>query len=269
MNYFAFIDETGTNSQDRFFGIGLLTVPEVGELYDKLRPMSDLIRDIARENKHQRIDTLLSEGKIEEIVSLAKGAKTFELKFDRISTTNSGLFVKLIREYFSVKDARFTAIIIDKNNPTFKPTKVFPGTWDAYITFSSIALMRECRNINPSTLVAILDEISKEKGIVDTLESEVKRKFHESCIKKGISGTKIMCSRAESNSHILVQLVDILLGAVSFDYKKRNKLLTPGLISRRDAVVNEIAAQLKRPDLKGDFTIKSPNYFSVWEMNWK
>lgn len=268
MNYFAFIDETGTNLNDRFFGIGILTVPQVGSLYDKLRPISDQIRDLAKKSKQQRIDTLFAEGKIDELISLAKGSKTFELKYDRISNNNKHLFKTLVKEYFSVKDARFTAIIVDKKNPTFKPTKVFPGTWDAYITYACLAIQREHRNLNPTTLVTILDEISREKHVTDTLEEAVKNKFEISCLKKGMNKGNLICSRAESNSHILIQVVDILLGCVSFEYKMRNGLLAQNLIDRKIDVVQEILKQIGKKDFKGDFTVNKPNYFSVWEMNW-
>lgn len=269
MNYFAFIDETGTNLNDRFFGVGILTVPQVSELYDKLRPISDQIRDLSKANKQQRIDKLFAEKKFDELLSLAKGGRSFELKYDRISNSNKHLFKNLIKEYFTVKDARFTAIMVDKKNPSFKPTKVFPGTWSAYITYACIAIEREYRNLAPTTLITILDEISKEKGISETLESAIKNKFEFSCKKKNINKGNLICSRAESNSHILIQLVDILLGCVAFDYKRRNKLLSEDLIDRKILVVQEIIDHLERKDLKGDFTARKYNYFSVWEMNWK
>lgn len=268
MNYFAFIDETGTNKGDRFFGIGVLTIPSVSKLYDKLRPISDLIRDASKKVKQERIEILYKEGKYDELKSIAKGGKTFELKFDRVSNSNKEIFAKLVKQYFTVKEARFTAIIVDKNHPTYKPKTAFPGTWDSYIVYSCLGLSRETRNLNPKTLIAIVDEITKESKIKSSLEESIEHKYLQDCNKKSINTNTFMCSRVESNSHILVQLVDVLLGCVAFDYKNNANLLNESLIGRRGIVVDELKRQINKDKLIGDFTVNNPNYFSVWEMKW-
>lgn len=270
MHYFSFIDETGTREQERFFGIGLLMIPKTNEIYEKLKPIATQIRSQAIIQKRSRVERLFREKSFGELALLAKAGKTFELKYDRISMTNQALFCELVKQYFNVSGVKFTAVVVDKQNPNFKPTKLFPGTWDAYITYSAMALAREVSNISPTSTTVLADEISKPSYIQTTFEKELTKKFNHFCTRRNIKNPcQLYCTTLESNAHLLIQIADILLGCVVFDYKYQNGMVSQGLISRRLNVVAEIKKYLKRKDLTGCFTCRQPNYFSVWEIDWK
>lgn len=270
MHYFAFIDETGTTEQERFFGIGLLIVPKTEQIYDRLKPIAIQIRNLAISQKRSRTERLFKEKNLKELASLAKAAKTFELKYDRISATNQALFCKLIDQYFKIREARFTAIVIDKQNPNFKPTKLFPGTWDAYITYSAMALAREVSNVSPKAITVLADEISRPSHVKVTFEEGLINQFLHFCSKRSIQNPcQLHCTTLESNAHLLIQVSDVLLGSIVFDYKHKNGLISKGLFKRRSQVVRTIKTHLKKESLTDSFNRTQPNYFSLWEMDWK
>ena len=270
MHNFAFIDETGITKQERFFGIGLLMVESTDSLYRMIKNISHLIRQSAVEQKKQRIEFLQKNRKVSELSSLAKADKNFELKHKAIGLTNQLIYCELIKRYFNEKKARFTAVVVDKRNPEFKPKKLFPGTWDAYITYGSMVLAREASNIKPQSITLLADEITKPSSVDNTLEQEIAGKFQQFCTRRRLKKKiKLHSTMLESNAHLLIQLTDVLLGSVVYDFKRRSKVVSRGLRKRKQVVTDEIIRNLKRKNISESFTITKPNYFSVWEMKWK
>lgn len=185
MDYFGFIDETGNAQQERFFGIGLLVIQEVGTLYDLIYKRAQHIKSVAYEVKRAKVDELTQEGNIEEMAKIAKGGKQFELKFDRINFTNREIYQAIIKDYFSIPHARFTALVIDKQNPKFKPVSLFPGTWDAYMTYAGMVIAREIVNVDGSGLCILADDITKPTQVKNTFEQELEQKVSRSLTKRG------------------------------------------------------------------------------------
>lgn len=269
MHYFGFIDESGVNLQDRFFGIGLLIVQDTGTLSELIRKRYDQLRGIADNNKQLTINNWLQNGQINELAAMARRGKDFEMKFDRINSTNNTIYKALIDDYFTVADARFTALIIDKNDPAFNPVVTFPGTWEAYITYASMILARELSNLKPESLCALIDYISKPSNITTIFEEEVAGKTNQRLSRRGLGNINLQCTQMESHANLIIQIVDVLLGAVTFDYKLNNGLISPNLQARREVVSNAVKTNLEKTDLKGSFTKHVPSYFSVWEMQWR
>src|SRR3972149_697793 len=75
-NYFAFIDESGNSTQERFFGLGLLLIDdEVGDFYDAIKPFYGKAFELARKNKLARISELEKQNEFKQISEIAKNRK--------------------------------------------------------------------------------------------------------------------------------------------------------------------------------------------------
>ena len=74
-------------------------------------------------------------------------------------------------------------------------------------------------------------------------------------------------SRLESHSSLLLQVVDILLGCVMFDYKNQVGLISEKLAVKQEMVVERLREKLNTKSLAQNKTYHKPNYFSVWEFN--
>ncbi|OGD89161.1 hypothetical protein A3J17_01255 [Candidatus Curtissbacteria bacterium RIFCSPLOWO2_02_FULL_40_11] len=114
-NYFAFIDESGNSTQERFFGLGLLLIDdEVGDFYDAIKPYYSKAFELARKNKIARISDLEKQNDFEQIPEIAKSSKRFELKFTHINSTNNAIYRELIEEYLSFLKVRFCTLVVDR-----------------------------------------------------------------------------------------------------------------------------------------------------------
>lgn len=77
-NYFAFIDESGNSTQERFFGLGLLIIDdEIGEFYDSMKPFYDRVLDNAKLIKNERIKKLTEDKDIEQLSKISNSNKRF------------------------------------------------------------------------------------------------------------------------------------------------------------------------------------------------
>ena len=74
-------------------------------------------------------------------------------------------------------------------------------------------------------------------------------------------------SRLESHSSLLLQVVDILLGCVMYDFKKSAELISAKLSEKQEIVVNNLNEKFNSSTLAQNKTYHKPSYFSVWELN--
>ena len=116
-NYFAFIDESGNSTQDRFFGLGLLLIDdEIGNFYDSMKVYFDKAYSTAKTQKFERISLLKKQGDIEQVSQIANSSKRFELKFKYINFTNNRIYKDLIEKYFAFSNVRFCALVMDRKS---------------------------------------------------------------------------------------------------------------------------------------------------------
>lgn len=67
----------------------------------------------------------------------------------------------------------------------------------------------------------------------------------------------------------MLQLVDILLGAVLYDFKNAGGLISDKLRQRQGVFVEVIRDTFNRSTIAAHFTANKPSYFNVWKMKWK
>lgn len=131
MNKFCFIDSSGIIKQDRFFGTGLLIVKNVGDMGDKLSKNSQPAKQKVQQSKNEKIESLLSLGKKDEMIQILRNSTKFEMKFDTVRPSTQMYYERMIDVFLSDKDNRFSAMIIDKHRAGFSE-KDIEDTWETY-----------------------------------------------------------------------------------------------------------------------------------------
>lgn len=272
MNLLSFIDASGTFSpQDRFFGVGMMTIEKSGSISDALSLIFQRVLAISQAYRDNAVKSFIDKSNFEEAIKILKKTKRFELKFDRITPVKIELYKEMIRTYFSIPTNRFSAMVIDRQEPSYDD-KFFPNTWEAYSSYVATMVMSELRNLQKDQLLVVVDDITKPRyatlSLEDTIFEKVRKKidFHK---EKELFGQIFNIIRVDSHSNLLLQLVDVLLGSVMFDFKKKNNLISEKLINRKEPVVACAREFLGVDTLAKDFTKHSPAYFSVWQPLWK
>ena len=228
-NYIGFIDETGVlqNSPDqRFFGIGLLKCEDTSVLSHELTRLK---------NK--------AEGKLKN--------GSFEFKFNCINNSSYELYYELISLYFKFKSLQFSCLMLDKENPRIKMNEVYKDTWNAYIIFSKYLIEK---NVNAGDKICVIsDFLGKPK------ESPV---FYESEIKK--APVVYNACMLESHASLFIQLVDVLIGCISFDFKRSKNPDLKANVAKAN-VVGFLREKLGRSRLSENFALTEPICFRVQE----
>jgi|GEM_PF-1305879 len=268
-NYFAFIDESGNLAQERFFGLGLLIIEDVGTLYDAIKPYYDKIRDIGKLKKNKTIDLFYETHKYEDLVKIAKSDRRFELKFKFVNFSNNKIYKKIIDTYFTFPNCRFSAVVIDREDPNFKPKEIFSTPWNMYMSYAAMLLAGNINNLDACKVCVLADDLSRPSNITKSFEDSLKEKISLKLKQDGIERNIFNVARLESHSSLMLQMVDILLGSVMYSFKKEAGLVSEKLGQRQDVVVEEMKLQLKRKVLNESFTVHKPSYFSVWKVNWQ
>lgn len=267
----SFIDASGTFSQnDRFFGVGMLTTSNPGILTDQLQLIFQRVLAISQTYRNQKLDSFISQNKFNEAILMLKKTKRFELKFDRLSPVKFAHYKEMIRIFLSDSSNRFAVMVIDKKHPNYNDS-FFKNTWDAYTSYLSTLVARELTNLPDREIFLILDEIPKPKNIKEPLEEVVIKKIEKKCsIKYQNQKTCLLkgAVRVESHSNLLMQLCDVLLGSVMFDYKQSVGMLSEKLQKRKEEVVVVLRDGLNKQKLSQPFTIHKPVYFHVWNAIW-
>jgi len=267
-NYFAFIDESGNSSQDRFFGLGLLIIDdEIGDFYDSMKSFYDKAKDIARAQKFARIADLTKQEEYSQIADIAKSTRKFELKFKYINATNNTIYSSLVDNYFRFTKVRFCALIIDRQKgndksewrPAFSP-------WDTYILQAAMLIANNIKNISPCGVCVLADDLTRPSTIKKSFERSLADAISYRLNKNKLPDFVFGVSRLESHSSLLLQVVDILLGCVMYDYKNLAGLISDKLAVKQEIVVKNLKQNLRCSNLAESKTYNKPSYFSVWEL---
>lgn len=267
-NYFAFIDESGNLTTERYFGLGMLLMDETGSLYDAIKPYYDKVRNIAKIQKEKTINDLLVNQRYKELAAIAKSSKRFELKFKFINFTNNIFYKEIINTYFKFPNCRFSAAIIDRQDPNFKPSEVFSSPWHMYMSYAAMLLASNINNLAECRICVLADDLTKPRDIQETFEQALTNKIYSRLKQDGIERTIFNVARLESHSSLMLQLVDILLGCVMYDFKKEVGLIAGKLAQRQELVVKRVQEILGRDKLSEHFTANQPSYFNVWKIKW-
>lgn len=109
--------------------------------------------------------------------------------------------------------------------------------------------------------------MTRPKNVTKTFELSLKDAIHARLAKSTIQSSVFGVTRLESHAFLLLQLVDVLLGAVVYDFKKAEGIIAPKLVQRQEPVVEMVRKSLGTTSLAVSRTYNSPSYFSVWKFN--
>ncbi|HLD60891.1 MAG TPA: DUF3800 domain-containing protein [Patescibacteria group bacterium] len=187
---FCFLDETGLlySARDKFFALGIVKCSEPQRLYNRIRKIRQ------RYNYDHEIKWARLDGRI---------------RFD------------IARELFNVfllEDATFNCIILNKDELDFQQ-HFQNNLYKVYQNFS-IALLKLVIGKNPEEVITVLaDDYFSPDGT--DLEDKIKRFINDHYQQFIITG---VC-QINSRSSDLLQLTDVILGAILYDLKKQTGLI--------------------------------------------
>lgn len=259
--YFIFMDESGNNTQDRYFVLGILMVPvqDIAPLFNFLERISSKIQTRSYDAMTKRIDAEITAGNIDRIVTTAKSFRSFEMKFKTIHKENEDLYIHIIRKYATFPRVRFCALVFDKQDPavSFHPDGM--SHWERYLNNAAMLITSNIQNNPQAEYVVLADQITQPEG-GDDYETTLVNKIRARLVRKSLPESAIWgATRIESHSSTFLQLVDILVGAVGYDFVGVDK-------ERKQRFVEVLHETYGFTEKFGTSVTKnSPNYFSVWK----
>ncbi len=191
---FCFLDETGLlySPRDKFFALGIIKSKKPQKLYNRIRKIRDKY-NYREEVKWANLDR--------------------RIRFD------------IAREFFNIfltEDSTFNCIILNKDELDFK--RHFQNNLHKVYKNFSVALLKLIIGKEPEEVIILLTDDYFTPASED-LESAIKGIINDHYKKFVIAG---VC-QIDSKSSDLLQLTDLILGAIVYDLKKQT-----GLVKRQN-----------------------------------
>ena len=219
---FCFLDETGSlnSGSERFFTVGILKMSQPYYLQSKIN---------YERNKRNFHD---------------------ELKFNSLSKNKIDFAKFVIDAVFETKSVSFYSYTISKQSEYFE-RQFANDPWRAYEKIT-LKLLDAALSEN-EILILLADHITVPKEI--KYEKEVKKKFNSSKNRLALAGV----ARFDSKSQELLQVVDLLIGAISYDLKLQYNFIT-GSESKKE-LTKYFKEKLGATDFTGGFRNRDFNIF--------
>jgi hypothetical protein len=264
-NYFAFIDESGVLDESKevqpFFAVGFLKIADVSLITEKLFQRHYDYYSVQKEKRRKMIQDLKDNPRIltqQNLNLLLVSTRHYEHKFTKITFTTLERYKTFIDTAFEFP-LYFCALVIDKNDPKFNQL-IYKNYWDAYISYSKLL----CKyNLKGDNLCVIADYMNRPTKSDKYFEPEIN------------SLPEVFNTiRAHSETFILLQVVDLLLGSVIFQWRQKNGYVKDSNRGRaKTQFVDHLISKLVIPPekqakypLAQHITINRPFYFNVWPL---
>ncbi|MDD2753701.1 MAG: DUF3800 domain-containing protein [Candidatus Portnoybacteria bacterium] len=188
---FCFLDESGSlnNKKDPFFTVGFIKCSQPYYLNSKI---------IYERNKRHFYD---------------------EMKFNKLSKNNIDFAKFSIDAFFATRSTCFNSYSVDKEGEYFL-REFGADPWKSYEDISIRVL--ESGIAYNEIIMVIADHILTPKDI--KFEVNVKRKINDKFKRLAVAG---VC-RFDSKSNDLLQIADLIVGAISYDLKLSTNLILSG-----------------------------------------
>jgi len=175
-------------------------------------------------------------------------------------------YERMIDVFLSDKDNRFSVMIIDKHKAGFNEKEI-EDTWETYTKYAAMLIVKEMKNLPKDNLCIVVDEISRPRNKPLSLEDTLLSKVRTEVLKDlALNFNSVFGAFSiESHSNFLMQLSDLLLGAVMYDYKKRFDMVSPAMEKKKETLVKKLRDTFKVKTLAQDFTEDTHAHFNVFE----
>lgn len=210
----AFIDETGILSglrrEQPVYGIGVLVIPDTRAITNSLyRLHFNFGSDRMAERKRIRtqIQSRADRPTLREIDLLMHSTRHHEYKFSEVSRFNLQQYIDLLNLYFSFHEPQFHALIMDRLDPGYSLSRWNNDTWLAYADMAR-ELLKQQLDRDVFAIVDLQDKPDRSSVFIEDVL----------CSVPTVKG----CLRATSDMAVYLQIVDVLLGCVQFDWKDAN-----------------------------------------------
>lgn len=139
-----------------------------------------------------------------------------EIKFNKISKNNIDFVKFVVDSFFDTRSLSFYSYTTHKDSKYFQ-NNFAKDVWSAYEKITLKLL--EVALADNEILILIADHVTTPKDV--KFEVETKKKFNKSKKRLALSG---VC-RFDSKSNDLLQVVDLIIGSITYDIKYQNKLV--------------------------------------------
>jgi len=197
---FCFLDETGSlnDSNDPFFTVGIIKMSQPYYLVSKILYERD------------------------------KTGYYDEMKFNKISKKNVPFAKFAIDAFLGTRSIQFYSYSVDKEGEYFQ-REFNADPWKAYEQLT-IRLLSDAVLAPHEILILIADHVTTPKEI--RYEVNVKKIMNNKHKRLAIAG---VC-RFDSRSNDLLQLVDLMIGVISYDLKQSTGVIKKGDKSKKELV---------------------------------
>jgi hypothetical protein len=212
---FSFLDETGVlpAAHDRFFGVGLIKCPEPAHIQRPLQAMR---------NRRHLWD---------------------EIKWSDVTKNFMPVYREMIGYFMACKEAQFSCFIADKT--VSDPTARFGSHWAAY---ERLAAQLIVGNIGPEEHMAVLaDEYTTPAHV--TFEENLRQLVKSRLGRQALVG---VC-RMRSTGVDVFQVLDLLLGAVQYEYRVAAGIVPGNPKNARGRLLAYIKTELGVPTFVGGY----------------
>ena len=231
----VFTDETGilsgTVSEQPVYGIGALVVPDTREITDQFYRLHFNFVSASRTERNRVRKEIRARGDrltLAEVDRMMWSTRHHEYKFSEIARSNVQQYIDLIGLYFSFEGLEFHSLLVDRLAEGFSLEEWDNDDWKAYIDFT-----RQLLNTSLTRpAFAIVDLQGKPDSSPDYIEDAL-------CSVEMVKG----CLRATSDMSVYLQLVDVLVGCVQFDWKEQRGYYS--LTSKRAQAKREVVSFVK------------------------
>ena len=243
------------------YGIGLLIIHDPAALTDSFYKLHFAFKSARTVQRNEVRKQIKEEGRsltIGELDRLMWSTRHHEYKFSEVTQHNLQQYIDLLNLYFSFQSVEFHALLIDKTAPEFDLGQWGHDPWRAYVELARELLRRRLKQ----PVFAVVDLQGQPKDSSIGVEERI-------CSLAQLMG----CLRATSDMSIFLQIVDVLLGCVQFDWKDHHGYYD-GASKRAkakrdltDFVRNKIGLPPSKPILSQsrNFWKKTkPSIFSAW-----
>lgn len=220
---FAFLDETGSinDKANRFFCLGMIKCMQPFYLDSRIREIRQ---------KYHFFD---------------------EIKWNTLSKAKIQVIKEILEAVFITPGIYFSCIVINKDNLNFEE-KFNSNPYRAYQEFTEILLKQSIEDNEILTVLA--DFVTTPKDI--KFEVDVKHNVNKTLDRLAIGGIH----RVDSKGVNIIQIVDLLIGAVIYCYKRELQLVSGD--KNKIKILNVILQKIGRKNFTGGVSIRR---FKVFE----